>query len=281
VALDDALDRYFDAWNAHDPDGVVAALTDDGTYEDPTTGGPLHGEALAANVAGLVEGFPDLRFEVVSVAPTGATTAAAQWRMLGTNTGAMPMGPATGGAVDLPGADFLDFDPAADRISKVVGYFDTATMLTQLGLQAHLSPADIDPFLRFGLGIRVETGRTTVPGALTVTWIEVEDEDAPALQEATEKIVVEQLENPAYLGTCFVTVGKRNGTFSAWESVEAAEAALHRGAHAQAMQLAREGGIGHGARGLTSIWRPERLNNVVVPAQGGSFDLSELDGQWL
>ncbi len=144
MALDDALDRYFDAWNAHDPDGVVAALTDDGTYEDPTTGGPLHGDALAANVAGLVEGFPDLRFEVVNVA-----------------------------------------------------------------------------------------------------------------------------------------VGKRNGTFSPWESVEAAEAALHRGAHAQAMQLAREGGIGQGARGLTSIWKPERLNNVVVPAQGGSFDLSELDGQWL
>jgi steroid delta-isomerase-like uncharacterized protein len=281
MALADALDRYFDAWNAHDPQGVVASLTVDGTYEDPTTGGPLNGDALAANVAALVQGFPDLRFELASVAPTSETTAAAQWRMLGTNTGPMPLGPPTGGAVDLPGADFIEYDHVADKVSKVVGYFDTQTMLGQLGLQAHLSPADIEPFLRFGLGIRVDTGRSTVPGALTVTWIEVEPENAPALQEATEKIVVDLLENPGYLGTYFVTVGKRNGTISAWESVEAAEAALHRGAHAQAMQLAREGGIGRNARGLTSIWAPERLNNFVLPAQGGSFDLSELDGQWL
>ena len=201
--------------------------------------------------------------------------------MQGTNTGATPMGPATGGTVDLPGADFLTYDPDADRISKVVGYFDTGLMLTQLGLQVHLSPADMDPFLKFGLGIRVDTGRDTIPGAFTVTWIEVEPDDAPALNEATETIVVDLLENPGYLGTCFAQVGKRNWTFSAWESVEAAESALSRGAHAQAMNLARSGGIGKNARGLTSIWKPERLNNYVVPAQGGSLDLSELEGQWL
>jgi hypothetical protein len=38
MALADALDRYFDAWNAHGLQGVVASLTVDGTYEDPTTG---------------------------------------------------------------------------------------------------------------------------------------------------------------------------------------------------------------------------------------------------
>jgi steroid delta-isomerase-like uncharacterized protein len=281
MPLDDALARYFDAWNAHDPDGVVASLTDDGTYEDPTTGGPLNGAALAGSVAGLVQGFPDLRFDVENVAPTSATTAAAQWRMLGTNTGATPLGPPTDGSVDLRGADFLDYDPATDKLSKVVGYFDTQTMLRQLGLQLHFSPPDIDPFLEFGLGIRVDTGRSTLPGAFTVTWIEVEPEDAPALQAATEKIVVEQLENPGYLGSCFVIVGKRNGTFTAWESVDAAEAALGRGAHAQAMRLAREGGIGAHARGLTSIWKPERLNNVFTAGPGASVDLSELDGQWL
>jgi steroid delta-isomerase-like uncharacterized protein len=281
MAIADALDRYFDAWNAHDGDAVVASLTADGTYEDPTTGGPLSGDALAANVDGLAAGFPDLHFEIRSVAPTSDTSAAAEWLMEGTNTGATPMGPATGGTIALPGADFLTYDPDADRISTVVGYFDTALMLTQLGLQVHLSPPDMDPFLKFGLGIRVDTGRDTIPGAFTVTWIEIEPEDAPALNEATEKIVVDLLENPGYLGTCFATVGKRNWTFSAWESVEVAEAALGRGGHAQAMQLARSGGIGKNARGLTSFWKPERLNNYVVPAQGGSFDLSELEGQWL
>src|SRR5438552_9715979 len=96
MSLDAALDRYFAAWNDHDPAGVVASFTDDGTYEDPTTGGPLGGAALAANVAGLIGGFPDVAFEVVSCTATGATSAAAQWVMRGTNTGPMPGGPPTG-----------------------------------------------------------------------------------------------------------------------------------------------------------------------------------------
>src|SRR5262245_27959761 len=131
MSLTDALDRYFTAWNGHDPEGVVCSLVKGGSYEDPTTGGPLTGDALAANVAALLTGFPDLHFDLVSVAPTSDTAAAAQWLMQGTNTGPMPAGPATGQAVALPGADFIDYDPVADRIAKVVGYFDTATMLTQ------------------------------------------------------------------------------------------------------------------------------------------------------
>jgi steroid delta-isomerase-like uncharacterized protein len=279
MALADALDRYFDAWNARDGDAVVASLTDDGTYEDPTTGGPLNGDALAANVAGVVAAFPDLRFELVSVTPTGDTTASAQWRMQGTNTGASPIGPATGGTIDLAGADFLDYDPSADKVSKVVGYFDTATMFAQLGLQAHITPADMD-FLRFGYGIRVDTGRTALPGALTLTWIEVEPEDVPALQAATEPIIAEQLGNEGYLGSCFLSVGKRNYTLTAWKSVEYAESALGRGAHAQAMEFMRGGGVGKDARGLTSIWKPERLNPFKYQARPDT-DQQPLDGQWL
>jgi steroid delta-isomerase-like uncharacterized protein len=169
MSLTDALDRYFAAWNDHDPEAVVRSLADGGSYEDPTTGGPLTGDALAMNVATLLAGFPDLHFDLVSVAPTSDTTAAAQWLMRGTNTGPMPGGPATGQTVALPGADFIDYDPAADRIAKVTGYFDTATLLTQLGLQAHISPADMEPVTKFGIGLRVDTQRQTIPGAFSVT----------------------------------------------------------------------------------------------------------------
>ena len=130
MSLTDALDRYFAAWNDHDPDAVVRSLAEDGSYEDPTTGGPLTGDALAENVAALLTGFPDLHFDLVSVAATSDTGAAAQWLMRGTNTGPMPAGPATGQTVALPGADFIDYDPAADRISKggsdVISYVATA-----------------------------------------------------------------------------------------------------------------------------------------------------------
>jgi hypothetical protein len=60
LSLTDGLDRYFAGWNDHDPAAVVGSLVEGGTYEDPTTAGPLSGDALADNVAGLVVGFPDV-----------------------------------------------------------------------------------------------------------------------------------------------------------------------------------------------------------------------------
>jgi len=68
----------------------------------------------------------------VSFAATSDTTAALQWVMRGTNAGPTPAGPATGLTVDLPGADVIDYDPVSDRVARVVGDFDTATMLRQL-----------------------------------------------------------------------------------------------------------------------------------------------------
>jgi steroid delta-isomerase-like uncharacterized protein len=279
MTIDRALDRYFDAWNSLEPTEVVDALTDGGTYEDPTTGGPVSGDALSANVAGVYTRFPDVHFEIVSVAANG-DGASAQWRMLGTNTGALPGGPATGRSLDLPGADFFTYDATADKVSSVVGYFDTATMLRQLGLQAHLTPANTDGVTEFGIGLRIETGRDTIPGAITITWIEVEPEHQSALVDATTNIVMEQLGNDDYLGTCFATIGRRNYTFTAWASPEAAQEALRGNAHTTAMKLAHNGGIGDTARGITSMWTPHFLNGVFH-ATAGSGDITELGGQWL
>jgi len=279
MSIDTALEAYFDAWNSHDPERVAASLTVGGTYEDPTTGGPLTGDALTANVAGVCAGFPDVRFELVSVTPTG-DTATAQWRMQGTNTGPLPGGPPTGGTIDLPGADFFTYDAEADKLSSVVGYFDTATMLTQLGLQAHVTPADMEPVTKFGYGLRVDSGRDAVPGAFTVTWIEIDAEHHPTLVEYTQAIVMEQLGNDDDLGSFLATVGRRSYTFTAWTSAEAAQAALRGDAHTSAMKLAQSGGVGDNARGITSMWEPLHLNGVFNP-QGASLDLAELGGQWL
>ena len=261
MSMTEALDRYFAAWNDHDPDAVVGSL--------------------AANVATLLTGFPDLHFDLVSVAATSDTTAAAQCLMRGTNTGPMPAGPATGQTVALPGADFIDYDPATGRIAKVAGYFDTATLLAQLGLQAHITPADMEPVTKFGIGLRVDAQRTTVPGAFTVTHIDIDPEHQFTLIDATTSVIMEQLGNDGYLGSCFATIGRRNYTFTAWESVQAAKAALHSGAHRDAMRMVKAGGLGANAVGTTSIWAPEVLNGIFHPGQAKSGDLSELTGQWL
>ncbi len=48
----DAVQRYFDGWQRRDADAVLAALIPEGTYEDPTTGGPIAGEAFRATMPG-------------------------------------------------------------------------------------------------------------------------------------------------------------------------------------------------------------------------------------
>jgi hypothetical protein len=138
----------------------------------------------------VATGFPDLSFDVVSVATTSDTSVVVQWVMHGTNTGPMPGGPATGGTIALPGVDLIEYDPGADRITKVVGYFDSATMLHQLGLQAHVTPNDMDG-ITFGYGLRIDSGREAVPGAFTITWIEIDEEHHDHLRDSTMAIVGE------------------------------------------------------------------------------------------
>ncbi len=282
MALTDALDRYFDAWNAGDGTAVVAALTPGGTYEDPTTGGPLEGEALAASVAGVAAGFPDLSFEIMSVQPTSDTSAVAQWVMHGTNTGPMPGGPATGGTIALPGVDLFEYDAGTDRLAKVTGYFDTATMLRQLGLQAHITPNDIGDAVTFGYSVRIDSKREGAPGAFTVTWIEIDPEYHDHLRDSTMAIVFEQLgEEAGYLGSFLASIGRRKYTFTAWTDVESAKAALRGGKHGEAMRDARTDGFGANVRGVTSIWSADTMNGIFHPGAGKSYDLSELGGQWL
>ena len=81
MSFSDALGRSFAPWNGHDPGAVVRSLADGGSCQDPTTGGPLTGDALATSEATLLTGFPDLHFGLASLAPTGDTAAAAQWLM--------------------------------------------------------------------------------------------------------------------------------------------------------------------------------------------------------
>jgi hypothetical protein len=43
----DLIDRYFAAWNDHDPEAIVACFTKEGSFEDPTSGGPITGSSIA------------------------------------------------------------------------------------------------------------------------------------------------------------------------------------------------------------------------------------------
>ena len=63
-ALQELIDRYNAAWNAHDVEVIVVLHTEDSVFENHTTGDLSVGrEQIAAAIAGIFRVFPDLSFE--------------------------------------------------------------------------------------------------------------------------------------------------------------------------------------------------------------------------
>jgi steroid delta-isomerase-like uncharacterized protein len=252
----EAVQAYLAAWNAHDGAAVARIVT--GTYVDPTLPAPIRADDLAATVDGLCSAFPDLRFVSEGEFVDGDTVVA-RWRMQGTNSGEpLPGAPAaTNGTIDLPGVDV--FTTRDGKVVDVVGYFDQKLFVEQLGLQAVVMPADEWP-VSFGIATQVDLGNTTVPGAVSFTWIDTDDNDTAELQQRTTEIVTALASDPAFIGFRAMSIGGRNVTLTLWTSPEGAEAALGRNVpHNAAMDRLWQDGFG--ARGFTSIWQPFRVNN--------------------
>ena len=263
---DELVEAYAAAWNAHDGAAVAALVT--GSYVDPTLTEPVRGADIAAMVDRLCAAFPDLRFEPVS-ATTQGERVVFEWRMRGTNDGApLPGAPApTGGTLDLPGVDVMT--TAAGRLVDVVGYFDQKTFVEQLGLQTFPMPRDSWP-VSYGTSVRVDLGNTTVPGALTMTWIEVDEAEQGELVSRTTEMITAWASDPAFVGFQSTAIGRRNLTLTAWTSPAAAEAAVARNApHTAAQQRVTQDGFG--ARGFTSFWQPYRVNEQFVQCGCGAY----------
>jgi steroid delta-isomerase-like uncharacterized protein len=256
----DLAGAYLEAWTAHDAAAVAAIVS--GTYSDPTLPGPVRGSDLAGYVDALAAAFPDLSFEMLGEPVVAGDRMFLHWRMRGTNDGApLPGAPmATGGTIDLPGVDVITV--ADGRIVDVVGYFDQKTFVEQLGLQAHLTPQDEWP-VAYGSSLRVDIDRREVPGAMTFTWIDLDDSEAGELVERSQQVVMALASEPGFLGFGATTVGPRFTTIAMWTSPQAAEAAIARNTpHSSAMQRVQREGFG--SRGFTSFWQPYRINEQHV-----------------
>src|SRR5690606_42164161 len=96
--------RYIDAWNDHDGNGLVSCFAADGSYSDPLAGDNLTPDALAAHAARLWVAFPDLQLDMVSIDSGSGQGIAAQWIMRGTHLGPYRGHQATGRPITLPGA---------------------------------------------------------------------------------------------------------------------------------------------------------------------------------
>ena len=133
IATRNFLDRYLDAWNAHDPAGVARHMADGAIYEDVALGRVLHGPSeIAKFVKEATRSSSDFRFEVVSVLTAGSNYAN-EWVMLGTNDRALPSVPATGRSFRVRGASVGRLD-SSGLIVENRDYYNLAELLTQLGI---------------------------------------------------------------------------------------------------------------------------------------------------
>jgi len=228
--------RYFDAWNRHAPDEILATFAEGGTYADPATDGDLTGPAIAGYAAGLISAFPDLSFKVVNAMPAGdGEGVAAEWRMRGTHRGPLQRLPPTGARVDLKGADFLAIE--GEKIRSVRGYFDQQEFLRQLGLQVAVQPPPMGP-VSFGTAVYTQPGNLARPGALSLTAITARsEEEVQQIGALSQKITEETLAMPGFISSLLAVVGRRMFTVTAWEDAEAPRRLLQQGTHRDAMRL--------------------------------------------
>lgn len=263
-------DRYLAGWNGHDPPGIASLFVEDGTYEDPSTGGPVAGQGIADAASRLFQAFPDVAFQVDEVL-NGDRTTVINWVMGGTNTGSFAGAPPTGQALALRGATFLHADDG--HIASAVGYFDQRSLATQIGLQAPVMPRRAGP-MRFGTSVRVDTGSRARPGAISFTRIDVgSPPELLRLREYARPVLGGMASMDSVIGAAAFNDGHTVAyTVSAWPSPEAAAEIMGQEEHRAAMRAFFSDGLGLSA--WTSMWIPARLNALWVrcPACGAMVD---------
>ena len=130
--------KLTDAVTAHDLKGSTKPYAADALAYDPMYPQPLDRDAIEKDTAAFFRAFPDMRFEILSVAEKDDRNGAVEMRMSGTHTGPLesPTGeeiPPTNKRVELKGAFFARLNERGEIVEER-RYYDVGTMLRQLGL---------------------------------------------------------------------------------------------------------------------------------------------------
>ena len=134
-ALEAAIARYNDAWNAHDLDAIMSMHATDMVFENHTAGERAEGEAVRGHIGSIFETWPDIRFE-------GRRTYAREglvvqeWTATATHASKMTRGELvaepTGKTITWQGLDVIPFEDGLVKRKDV--YSDSMSILRQLGL---------------------------------------------------------------------------------------------------------------------------------------------------
>ncbi len=130
-----AIERYNDAWNAHDVDAIISMHAPGMVFENHTAGEVATGDSVREHIAAIFSGWPDLSFATRRLY-VRENLVVQEWTASATHAMEMRRGdivaPATGKLIEWVGMDVIPFE--AGLITRKDVYSDSVSILRQVGL---------------------------------------------------------------------------------------------------------------------------------------------------
>jgi steroid delta-isomerase-like uncharacterized protein len=135
VALEQAIERYNEAWNAHDLDAIMAMHAPGMVFENHTAGESAEGEDVRSHIASIFESWPDIAFSARREYVRHSLVVQ-EWTASATHTKTMRRGDLvaepTGKRVEWKGVDIMPFENGL--LMRKTVYSDSVSILRQIGL---------------------------------------------------------------------------------------------------------------------------------------------------
>jgi steroid delta-isomerase-like uncharacterized protein len=134
-ALEQAIGRYNDAWNAHDLDAILSMHAPDMVFANHTAGESAEGEEVRAHIGAIFETWPDIVFATRRLYVRDGLVVH-EWTASATHSRTMRRGDLvaepTGRRVEWDGLDVIPFEDGLVKRKDV--YSDSVSILRQVGL---------------------------------------------------------------------------------------------------------------------------------------------------
>jgi steroid delta-isomerase-like uncharacterized protein len=134
-ALKERIDRYNEAWNAHDLDAILAMHAPDMVFANHTAGESASGEQVREHIGSIFETWPDIEFSTRRLYVRDGLVVQ-EWTATATHAKTMRRGDLeaepTGKTVSWDGLDVIPFEDGLVKRKDV--YSDSVSILRQVGL---------------------------------------------------------------------------------------------------------------------------------------------------